>query len=106
MFSIILIPVLVGVILWFLAPKIALRVNQDTSEGHLPEERAIVSAGTFLIGVYWAMKSVTWILSQYFTTETVNYAGIVILGISVFLILGNNFIAHLYMRLRRYGVDA
>ena len=106
MISVFLVPVIAGVILWFLAPKIALRVNKESNEGQLPEEKAIVSAGTFLIGIYWAVRSINSVLSQYSATETVNYVGIIILGISVFLILGSNFVAHVYTWLRRYGVDA
>jgi hypothetical protein len=103
--GLVLIPLAVGIALWFLAPRIARRVYEDSSEGNLPEERAIVSAGTFLLGVYWAMTSLSWILSQYSTEETLSYVGIIIFGISVFLIVGNNFIARVYMKSRRDGDD-
>ncbi len=56
-------------------------------------------AGVFLIGVYWALKSVGIILSQFLNGGTVDYGYVSVLLISVFLILGGKFITNMYHKL-------
>ena len=47
-------PVIVGLLLWFLAPKLSSKVPSESTEPL--NENGLVSAGSFLIGVYLFVK--------------------------------------------------
>ena len=98
-------PLVIGVLLWLFSKKIALWVSQEAQECWLPEEKSLVAAGTFIIGVYWAMTSFSAFLAIYNSggLKRASYAWLIVLGISILLILGSNFVSRAYFWLRTFG---
>ncbi|GAB2899528.1 hypothetical protein GCM10027180_31930 [Microbulbifer echini] len=97
------IPIIMGILLWIYAPKIADKKISSSVKDDAISEGGLVVAGVFLIGVYWALKSVGIILSQFLNSGTVDYGYVSVLLISVFLILGGKFITNMYHKLRTAG---
>lgn len=101
----VVVPVIAGILLWILAPQIARKLFRSTEEDTAISEKGLVVAGTFLIGVYWALKSVGVIVGQLFAMGTVNYGYVAVLVIALVLILGGRFVAIFYHRLRTAGTS-
>ncbi|WP_444901888.1 hypothetical protein ACJJIG_00980 [Microbulbifer sp. SSSA007] len=99
----IVVPAVIGIILWVLAPKIAPKIIRSTDGDASISEKGLVAAGTFLIGVYWALKSVGVIVGQLFTQGTINYGYVTVLLISLAMIFGGRFVTTMYHRLRTAG---
>ncbi|MGI9316562.1 MAG: hypothetical protein ACR2QW_04440 [bacterium] len=94
-----------GVLLWVSAQKIATWVSKDSSKVWLPEEKAIVSAGTFLIGIFWAFRSLSAVISQAIESHSVNYQWLIILVLSAWLLLGCKGVTKVYSQLRTAGLS-
>lgn len=97
------IPAAIGIILWVLAPRIVHRIIRSDEGDTSISEKGLVVAGTFLIGIYWALKSVGVIFGQNFSVGTVNYGYIAVFLISLALIFGGRFISMVYSKLRTAG---
>ncbi|MFA0813851.1 hypothetical protein [Microbulbifer epialgicus] len=95
-----IIPLVIGIALWFCASTIAQKIiSVDAEETSLSED-GLVAAGTFLIGIYWALRSVGAIVGQLSSVGTVNYGYVIVFIISVLLIFGNKTIIRIYRKLR------
>jgi hypothetical protein len=98
-------PLVIGSFMWASAQKIALWLNKDSSEIWLPEEKAIVSAGTFIVGIFWATRS----LSAFFTLAVsglrFSYPWLIMLLLPICLMLGSHRIAQFYSWLRVAGLS-
>ena len=57
------IPLIIGVSLWFMSPRIADRL--DYSDSPSISEKGVISAGTFVVGLYWLLHSIGVVLGQY-----------------------------------------
>lgn len=99
----VVIPAVIGITLWVLAPKIASKIIISSEGDAVISERGLVAAGTFIIGVYWALKSVGIIVAQLFSVGTINYGYAAVFVISLILILGGRFVVTAYHRLRTAG---
>jgi len=105
------IPIVAGVFLWLLAPKLSSKVP---SENHDPiTENGLVSAGSFLIGVYLFVKHLGITIGQVYIVSNqaiqldhFNWSSPVILGLSLFLILGSKYIVLLFRKFRCFGNHA
>ncbi|WKD49100.1 hypothetical protein [Microbulbifer spongiae] len=96
-------PILIGIVLWVLAPKIAQKIiNSDENDAAI-SERGVVVAGTFLIGVYWALRSIGIVISEISTTRSIDFGNVAVFVISLALILGGKFITSFYRWLRTAG---
>ncbi|AOS97725.1 hypothetical protein AUP74_02317 [Microbulbifer aggregans] len=98
------IPLMVGFVLWFSASTIAQKAIGNGEEGTSLSEGGLVAAGTFLIGTYWALRSVGVVVGQLSSVGTVNYGYIMVFAISLLLIFGNKAITRMYRKLRTVGV--
>lgn len=96
------VPAVTGLVLWFIAPVLASRIIGDEHSNDIANEQDLVSAGSFLIGIYWAVNSIKDIASRY-SYGKINFGTLVVLGISVCLILGCRYVARFFKRLRTYG---
>jgi len=99
----VVIPVIIGIVLWVLAPKIASKIILPSERDTAISEKGLVAAGTFLIGVYWALKSVGVVVGQLFSMGTINYGYAAVFIISLMLVLGGRFFVSVYHRLRTAG---
>jgi len=98
-------PFLVAVVLWFSARKLANWMVPESNSTQLPNEMALVSAGTFLIGLYWAMRTIQALITLYPYGPRKLYTWIILLVVSIGLMLGTNFIAKCYSWLRTAGLS-
>jgi len=98
------VPAVTGLVLWFIAPVLASRIIDDEHSNEVPNEQGLVSAGSFLIGIYWAVYSINDIASRY-SYGKIEFGTFVVLGISVCLILGCRHVARFFKRLRTYGTN-
>ena len=99
----VVVPAIAGIVLWVLAPQIAHKIFSASEQDTAISENGLVVAGTFLIGIYWALKSVGVIVGQLFAMGTVNYGYVAVLVVSLALVLGGRFVATVYDRLRTAG---
>ncbi|BBM00116.1 hypothetical protein [Microbulbifer sp. GL-2] len=99
----VVIPFVIGIVLWILAPKIARKTIVSSDGDAAISEAGLVVAGTFLIGVYWALKSVGVVVGQLFSLGTINYGYVAVFIISLVLVLGGRFVVTMYHRLRTAG---
>lgn len=95
-------PVVVGVILWFSAPAIASRATLEEKAPQIPNEQDLVGAGTFLIGIYWAVHAITNFVTIYTLNGSIHYGSVASLIIATLLILGSHFISVIFTKLRKY----
>ena len=100
------IPLTIGIVLWFLASSIAQKIIGKEGEDSSLSEDGLVAAGTFLIGTYWALRSVGTVVGQLSSVGTVNYGYVTVFAISVLLICGNKSITRMYRKLRTAGTTA
>ena len=98
-------PLVVAVILWLWAKQLARWMVPDADSSWVPEERALVSVGTFLIGVFWAMRALQALITLYPYGLVKIYPWLVLLGLSIGLMLGSNFISRCYGWLRTAGLS-
>ncbi len=97
--------ILVGVILWFIAPFITSKLAPANTSQESLSEQGIVNAGTFLIGIYWLYSSGLMLLVQLIHDGSISYGHAIILLLSVFLILQGKQITRFYNRVRAFGSD-
>lgn len=100
------VPIVIGMVLWFRAPKISKAAFSSETSGPVIPENGVVAAGVFLIGIYWFVRSVSVLLTQLGSQASINFGWCVVLLLSVGLILGNSFIAKLFRKVRAAGNDA
>lgn len=100
------VPIVIGMVLWLRAPKISKAALSSEASGPLIPESGVVSAGVFLIGVYWFVRSVSVLLTQMGSQASINYGWCVVLVLSIGLILGNSFIAKIFRKIRAAGNNA
>lgn len=98
------IPAIAGLVLWFVAPGLASHVVTEDNSFESPNEQGLVSAGSFLIGIYWAVSSIRDIASQY-SYSKISVGTLIVLGISVCLMLGCRYVAGIFKKLRTYGIN-
>lgn len=94
------IAIVLSALMWFLAPKLAGKLVAGHDAQPISES-GIVSAGSFVIGLYWFMKSLLMAITSYAGEQHLNIGALVLLFISVLIILGNKIVSDLYNRLRR-----
>ncbi|GAB2528958.1 hypothetical protein GCM10008940_34630 [Microbulbifer agarilyticus] len=100
------IPLMIGIVLWFSASKIAQKIiGNDEKDASLSED-GLVAAGTFLIGTYWGLKSIGTVVGQLSSVGTLNYGYVTVFAISMLMICGNKTITRMYRKLRTAGVTA
>ncbi|WP_341580987.1 hypothetical protein [Marinobacter metalliresistant] len=100
------VPIGIGIILWLRAPKIAKAALSPEVPGPVVPESGVVAAGVFLIGVYWFVRSASVLLTQLGSQASLNYGWFAVLILSVALILGNDFIAKVFRKIRAAGNNA
>ena len=101
-----LVPVGIGVLLWLRAKNIAeASLPSDVPSPAVPES-GIVSAGVFLIGVYWFVRSLSVLLTQLGAQTPINYGWGAVLVLSTGLILGSNLITRIFQKMRTAGTNA
>ena len=93
------VPAVTGLVLWFIAPVLASRIIADEHSTEVLNEQGLVSAGSFLIGIYWAVYSINDIASRY-SYDKITFGTFVVLGISVCLILACRHVARFFKKLR------
>jgi len=96
-----IIPLIMGVILWFMSPRIADRL--DYSDSPSISEKGVISAGAFVVGLYWLLHSIGVVLGQYVSQQTINWGHVVVFVMSFFLIFSGQAIVVAYIKLRRFG---
>jgi len=104
-------PIIVGLLMWFLAPRLSSKVPSESTEPL--NESGLVSAGSFLIGVYLFVKHLGITIGQLhrvsnldFQFDHFNWSSPVILGFSLFLIVGSKYIVVLFRKFRYFGNHA
>jgi len=104
-------PIIIGFLLWFLAPRLSSKVPSENKEPLT--ENGLVSAGSFLIGVYLFVKHLGITIGQLhvisnreFQLDHFNWTSPVILGFSLFLIVGSKYIVLLFRKFRYFGNQA
>jgi len=99
-------PIGIGIILWLRAPNISKTAVSTDSPGPVIPESGVVAAGVFLIGVYWCVRSISVLLTEMGSQVSMNYGWLAVLVLSVALILGNDFIAKVFRKIRTAGNNA
>ncbi|MBS3805619.1 MAG: hypothetical protein KGY54_13815 [Oleiphilaceae bacterium] len=100
------VPIVIGMVLWLRASKISKSAFSSEAPGPVIPESGVVAAGVFLIGVYWFVRAVSVLLTQLGSQVSINYGWCVVLALSVGLILGTNFIAKVFRKIRAAGSNA
>jgi predicted neutral ceramidase superfamily lipid hydrolase len=98
-------PFLVALVLWFSAKKLAIWMLPDANSTQVPGARVLVSAGTFLIGLFWAMTALQALIALYPYGYSKLYPWLILLAVSIGLMLGSNFISRCYGWLRTAGLS-
>ncbi|PCF95774.1 hypothetical protein [Vreelandella nigrificans] len=98
-------PIIVGVVLWFVAKPLANKVHPtDKAEVKLPlTELGLVRAGSFLIGVYLTLQHIGIAISQWIWSGSIAYGPLAVIALGVGLIVGANFMGKLYKKIRCSG---
>ncbi|MDP5211283.1 hypothetical protein [Microbulbifer sp. 2205BS26-8] len=96
-------PIVIGIFLWILAPNIAQKIISSYEGETAISEHGLIIAGTFLIGVYWALRSIGIVIGEISTNGSIDYGNIAVFLISLVLILGGKFITSFYRWLRTAG---
>ncbi len=99
-------PMLVGIGLWHFAPSVASKACEVESLNGSPTEQDLVRASSFLIGIFWAVRSTGFLLGELSARGSVNYGQLAVFGLSVFLIVGCGFVTKIFERVRAYGAGA
>ncbi|NWN89948.1 hypothetical protein HLV39_00370 [Marinobacter adhaerens] len=100
-----LVPIIISIVLWLKAPKIAKASFSTDTPGPAIPESGVVAAGVFLIGIYWLVRSISILVTQLGAPSPINYGWLVVLLLSVGLILGNTLIAKVFRKLRTAGAE-
>ncbi|MFS1524510.1 hypothetical protein ACL7TT_10415 [Microbulbifer sp. 2304DJ12-6] len=85
-------PIVIGIFLWILAPNIAQKLSSPCEGEAAISEHGLVIAGTFLIGVYWALRSIGIVIGEISNNGSIDYGNIAVFLISLVLILGGNLL--------------
>lgn len=99
------VPLVIGFVLWFKAPGISHSSFSSEVSGPIILEDGLVTAGVFLIGVYWFIKSISVLLTQLGTQTPINPGWCAVSVLSVGLILGSRFFLKIYRKIRTAGND-
>lgn len=101
-------PLITGLLLWFFAPALSSKVPSETTKP-LTEE-GLISAGSFLIGIFLFVKYTGLTLGQLqgISRQTsdisdLNWANPVIIIFSIFLITGSRYTILLFRKFRYFG---
>ena len=94
------IPTAVGLCLWVFSSHIAQKFSGDPQSEVSITEQGLISAGTFLIGLYWAIKSVGMVIVEYSTSSNFNYGWLLVLFLSVGLMGSLKYSFYIYRKLR------
>ncbi|WP_028672510.1 hypothetical protein [Saccharospirillum impatiens] len=100
------VPIGIGIILWFRAPKISKAALPSDEPGPIVPESGVVAAGVFLIGVYWFVRSSSVLLTQLSSQASLNYGWFAVMALSLALILGSDLMAKVFRKLRTAGTNA
>ncbi|WP_447957646.1 hypothetical protein [Vreelandella sp. EE7] len=97
------VPLLIGAVLWLKAPTIAQKIHQsDTQADASVDEAGLVRAGSFLIGVYLFVQQVGNVISRWEWGGGVTYASLAVLILSLALMLGSSFLQKLFYRFKHF----
>lgn len=89
----------ISVALWFSAPKMAARIVAGHNDESI-SEAGVVSAGSFLIGLYWFIKSIAINISNAQNGHEVHIGAVFLLAVSLLVMLGNKYVSVAYTKLR------
>ncbi|WP_370979736.1 hypothetical protein [Agaribacterium sp. ZY112] len=102
----IVIPLLAGVLLWWLSPKLANSALSQTDETRNITEDGVVRSGTFLIGLFILIKSISLLVGRWSAQSVVDYGSLVAVILSLLLLCGSGVIAKAYKVMRTWGQNA
>ncbi|PRY61620.1 hypothetical protein B0H98_11120 [Vreelandella songnenensis] len=100
----IVIPIIVGIALWFSAVTLANKIHEnDSADSALSiSEAGLVRAGSFLIGVYLFVQHLGTAISQWTWGGMVAYGSLAVVILSIGLMLGTRFLGKLYRWLKYF----
>ena len=93
-------PILIGLILWFSSSSLAERITKVDGESIEISEQGLVSAGVFLIGLYWVIKSIAIVLGQFLSAGELNYGYIIVFCLACYFVVGNKAVTRAYVKFR------
>ncbi|MFI0474518.1 hypothetical protein ACGLWX_17540 [Halomonas sp. HMF6819] len=98
-----LLPFLLGALLWFKAPALAKRLHpgEPTAENAVGEA-GLVRAGSFLIGVYLVVQHLSSVISRWQWGGGLDAGSLVALLLGLALMLGATAMAKLFERFRQF----
>ncbi|UYG01186.1 hypothetical protein [Halomonas sp. GD1P12] len=96
-------PCLLGVLLWFKAPALAQRLHpNESASDSVVGEAGLVRAGSFLIGVYLVVQHLSSLLSRWQWGGGLDIGSLAALLIGLALIPGASAMGKLFHRLREF----
>ncbi|WP_252109712.1 MULTISPECIES: hypothetical protein [unclassified Halomonas] len=98
-----LLPFLLGALLWFKAPALAQRLHpHDPSDERALDERGLVRAGSFLIGVYLVVQHLSGVISRWQWGGGLDAGSLIALLLGLALVFGATAMAKLFERFRQF----
>lgn len=100
-----LIPMVVGVTLWFSARTLANKIHAGSAaeSGVNISEAGMVRAGSFLIGVYLFVQHIGTAISQWAWGGIIAYGSLSVIVLSMGLIVGTHSMGKLYKKIKYAG---
>lgn len=104
----VLIPMVVGVILWFSARTLANKIHGGSAAEPSVNisEAGLVRAGSLLIGVYLLVQHIGTALSQWTWGGIIAYGSLAVIVLSVGLIVGSSSLGKFYKKIKYAGSNA
>ena len=101
----VLIPMVVGVILWFSAQRLAnkIHVGSAAEPSVNISEEGLVRAGSLLIGIYLFVQHIGTAISQWAWGGIIAYGSLSVIVLSLGLIIGTHSMGKLYKKIKYAG---